>query len=78
MVTLTVDNTVPGGLPAHRGAGMGLSGMRQRAELLGGRMTAGPSDRGWSVRAGIPLAPARGGPSCPVLPGSTTNGREGS
>ncbi|BDT96586.1 MULTISPECIES: sensor histidine kinase [Nocardia] len=77
VVTLTVDNTVPAGLPAQRGAGMGLSGMRQRAELLGGRMTAGPSGRGWSVRAGIPLAPGRGGFSCSVLPGATT-GREGS
>ncbi|MFI5537998.1 sensor histidine kinase [Nocardia sp. NPDC051900] len=76
MVTLTVDNTVPAGLPAQRGAGMGLSGMRQRAELLGGRMTAGPSGRGWSVRAGIPLAPGRGGFSCSVLPGTSTTGRE--
>ncbi|MGY1895553.1 sensor histidine kinase [Nocardia gipuzkoensis] len=77
LVTLTVDNTVPAGLPAQRGAGMGLSGMRQRAELLGGRMTAGPSDRGWSVRAGIPLAPGRGGFSCPAPPGAATTGREG-
>ncbi len=77
MVTLTVDNTLPAGVPQQRGAGMGVSGMRQRAELLGGRMTVGPTDHGWSVRAGIPLAPARGGFSCSILPGATTTPREG-
>ncbi|PXX64201.1 signal transduction histidine kinase [Nocardia tenerifensis] len=61
---LTVDNTVPGGLPAQRGAGMGVSGMVQRAELLGGRMVAGPFDGGWSVRVAIPLAPTRAGFAC--------------
>ncbi|WP_330229253.1 histidine kinase [Nocardia sp. NBC_00508] len=77
MVTLTVHNTLPAGLPPQRGAGMGVSGMRQRAELLGGRMTVGPSDHGWSVRAGIPLAPGRGGFSCSILPGAGTTAREG-
>ncbi|WP_433657212.1 sensor histidine kinase [Nocardia sp. CA-128927] len=61
---LTVDNTLPAGLPAQRGTGMGVSGMVQRAELLGGRMIAGPFDGGWSVRVAIPLAPARAGFAC--------------
>lgn len=61
---LTVDNTLPAGLPAQRGAGMGVSGMVQRAELLGGRMTAGPYEDGWSVRVAIPLAPVRAGFLC--------------
>ncbi|MFI6999739.1 sensor histidine kinase [Nocardia sp. NPDC050175] len=61
---LTVDNTLPAGLPAQRGTGMGVSGMVQRAELLGGRMIAGPCDDGWSVRVAIPLAPARSGFAC--------------
>ncbi|WP_405166084.1 histidine kinase [Nocardia sp. NBC_01499] len=64
---LTVHNTLPAGLPAQRGAGMGISGMVQRAELLGGRMIAGPIDGGWSVRAAIPLAPARAGFACTFL-----------
>ncbi|WP_225729680.1 MULTISPECIES: sensor histidine kinase [unclassified Nocardia] len=58
---LTVDNTLPGGLPTKIGQGMGLSGMRQRVELLGGRITAGPYDDGWSVRVRFPLAPAKSG-----------------
>ncbi|MFR9752027.1 sensor histidine kinase [Nocardia sp. 004] len=66
VVTLTVDNPLPVGLPAQRGTGMGISGMRQRAELLGGRMTSGPSGSGWSVRASIPLIPDRGGWSRPL------------
>jgi signal transduction histidine kinase len=35
--------------------GRGLSGMRQRVELLGGVIDAGPCREGWSVRAEIPL-----------------------
>ncbi|MFI6432827.1 sensor histidine kinase [Rhodococcus oryzae] len=37
------------------GAGSGLRGMRQRAELLGGSLVAGPDANGWSVRAEFPL-----------------------
>ncbi|WP_194814776.1 sensor histidine kinase [Nocardia sp. XZ_19_385] len=58
-VTLMVDNTLPAGLPSKPGNGMGLSGMRQRAELLGGVITAGPGADGWSVRAAFPLAAQR-------------------
>ncbi|QIS05344.1 histidine kinase [Nocardia brasiliensis] len=61
---LTVGNTLPGGLPAQLGTGMGVSGMRQRAELLGGALSAGPGPDGWSVRAAIPLAPPRAGTYC--------------
>ncbi|MFI9509867.1 sensor histidine kinase [Nocardia sp. NPDC052566] len=68
-VGLVVDNTLPAGLPVESVGGMGLSGMRQRAELLGGRMSAGPFDDGWSVRAQFPLTPSRGGLACPVFPG---------
>ncbi|MEV6275682.1 histidine kinase [Nocardia sp. NPDC051832] len=58
-VTLLVANTLPAGLPSKPGNGMGLSGMRQRAELLGGAIAAGPYDDGWSVRAAFPLAAQR-------------------
>ncbi|MGW4773916.1 sensor histidine kinase [Nocardia sp. NPDC004278] len=65
---LLVTNTLPKGLPPDLGGGMGLSGMRQRAELLGGRIEAGPYDDGWMVRAEFPLSGARSWAtsSCPV------------
>ncbi|WP_082393211.1 sensor histidine kinase [Nocardia arizonensis] len=70
---LSVDNTLPQPPPRERpggigGNGMGLDGMRQRAELLGGAINAGPYDDGWSVRAEFPIGSHRGMPSCP-LPG---------
>ncbi|MET7747271.1 histidine kinase [Micromonospora sp. NPDC005367] len=39
------------GLP---GAGLGLLGLRERVELLGGRLEAGPTDEGFLIRALIP------------------------
>ncbi len=36
------------------GAGLGLLTMRERAEALGGRFSAGPDDHGWTVRADLP------------------------
>jgi signal transduction histidine kinase len=35
-------------------AGYGLTGMRERAELLGGRLQAGPADRGFRVELWLP------------------------
>jgi signal transduction histidine kinase len=36
------------------GGGYGLTGMRERAELLGGRLTAGPTDCGFRVELWVP------------------------
>ncbi|MET0133885.1 MAG: histidine kinase [Kibdelosporangium sp.] len=36
-------------------AGNGIRGMRERAEALGGTLTAGPAERGFQVRAVLPL-----------------------
>lgn len=42
--------------PASEAGGRGILGMRERAELLGGRLSAGPADGGgFLVRATIPL-----------------------
>ena len=37
--------------------GYGLTGMRERAELLGGKLTAGPTDAGFGVRLQLPADP---------------------
>ena len=42
------------------GDGFGIVGMTERAELLGGRLTAGPAGAGgWRVTATLPLEEAR-------------------
>ena len=40
--------------PAINGRGYGLTGMRERAELLGGRLHAGPTDDGFKVELWLP------------------------
>ena len=50
-VTLTADSTAEPGT----GTGLGLVGMRERAESLGGSCEAGPGGRGWLVRATLPV-----------------------
>jgi signal transduction histidine kinase len=50
-VRLSVDTSGP---PRH-GTGLGLRGMRERAESLGGHFAAGPGGNGWLVNAEIPL-----------------------
>jgi signal transduction histidine kinase len=39
---------------ASESGGRGVLGMRERAELLGGHLSAGPVDTGFEVRAVIP------------------------
>ncbi|MGR6319811.1 histidine kinase [Micromonospora soli] len=46
---------VPAAVPS--GGGHGLTGMRERVAVLGGRLEAGPSGTGWRVRSTLP-APA--------------------
>ncbi len=43
-----------GGLTAT-GGGFGLQGMRERIELLGGRVIAEPSQLGWTVQVAVPV-----------------------
>jgi signal transduction histidine kinase len=42
---------------AQTGSGMGLMGMRERVETLGGAVDAAPVGDGWRLRARLPLAP---------------------
>ncbi|MFH7599382.1 histidine kinase [Streptomyces racemochromogenes] len=55
LLTVAVDSPYgdrPG--PRAPGSGAGLVGMRERAQLLGGRFTAGPRGPVWQVRAELP------------------------
>ncbi|RKQ92737.1 histidine kinase [Solirubrobacter pauli] len=52
---LTVEVVDDGvGRPAAPGGGIG--GMRERVAIVGGDFSAGPSGRGWTVRASLPLS----------------------
>jgi signal transduction histidine kinase len=55
-VTVTNDVAAPSPAPAppSSAGGYGLTGMRERLELAGGRLAAGPSPDGWTVTAEIP------------------------
>ncbi len=53
---LAITNRLPAAVVATPSSeGRGLRGMRQRVELLGGTIDAGPTPDGWSVCAEIPL-----------------------
>ncbi|MGH3714761.1 MAG: sensor histidine kinase [Micromonosporaceae bacterium] len=53
-----VRNPLTGGRPAPAGNGRGLVGMRERAAVHGGDVTAGEEQGAWVVRARLPFAPA--------------------
>ncbi|OBA82355.1 two-component sensor histidine kinase [Mycobacterium sp. 1164966.3] len=52
---LAINTQLPAAVAAADTEGRGLRGMRQRVELLGGAIEAGPSRDGWAVNAEIPL-----------------------
>jgi signal transduction histidine kinase len=61
-VELTVDDARSGDAASPGPAGLtfggyGLIGMRERAELLGGRLAAGPTDGGFRVLLQLPVTP---------------------
>jgi signal transduction histidine kinase len=51
---LTVTNPVSGEAPARLGGGHGITGMRERATLLGGSLEAGRTDGTFRVHARLP------------------------
>jgi len=58
-VTLTIANPAQspgrGAAAVGSGSGYGLAGMRERLQLSGGTLTAGPNGGQWIVRAQVPL-----------------------
>ena len=50
------DHAAPTALAAT-GGGFGLTGLRERAALLGGTLHAGPDGTGWTVELHLPVAP---------------------
>jgi signal transduction histidine kinase len=70
-VDLVIEDSRPGVSTAPAAGltfgGYGLTGMRERAELLGGSLTAGPTEAGFCVRL---WRPARTGPVVPAEAGA--------
>ncbi|GAB3932870.1 hypothetical protein GCM10027614_02820 [Micromonospora vulcania] len=63
--------------PVPPGGGHGITGMRERVEVLGGRLEAGPTGPGWRVRTVLPhlaSAPAAGPPAMSVPRGRAASG----
>jgi signal transduction histidine kinase len=59
-VELAVTDDGDGGTAVARPGGHGLVAMRERVALVGGTLDAGPvPDRGWAVRATLPLGDGR-------------------
>jgi signal transduction histidine kinase len=55
--TLTIGNDASGQAPGPGpgvNGGFGLAGMRERLLLIGGTLSAGPTDTGWTVEAKVP------------------------
>ncbi|MDY6996965.1 MAG: histidine kinase [Actinomycetota bacterium] len=55
VATLTVTSRLPAPVGAPGTEGRGMRGMRQRVQLLGGTISAGPVGDRWIVRADVPL-----------------------
>lgn len=49
-----IDTAGAAGEPAGAGGGHGLRGMRERAELAGGRLSAGPTEDGFALELSLP------------------------
>jgi signal transduction histidine kinase len=58
-VSIRIDNEHPDtgawSPLAAAGGGYGVRGMRERVQLVGGRLQAGPTESGWRVTADVPI-----------------------
>lgn len=69
LLALEVTDDGRGAAAASDGAGHGLVGMRERATMFGGSLTAGPRPGGgFRVHLELPVPPLRGAPAAPHLP----------
>ncbi|WP_245528852.1 sensor histidine kinase [Beutenbergia cavernae] len=72
-LVLQIDDDGRGAAASSDGAGQGLLGMRERATMFGGTLTAGPRPGGgYRVRAELPL-PSRSVPPTPYRPFEPTH-----
>jgi signal transduction histidine kinase len=59
-ISVEVADDAPAAPTRYRRGGYGLVGMRERVEVLGGSLCAGPREHGgWSIRATLPLVPSQ-------------------
>ena len=76
-IRIRVQNAAPPRTPEGHGTGYGLRGMRERAELLGGSLSArADSDGGWTVEASLPLAVDRAPRTSESLTGASGTDKE--
>jgi hypothetical protein len=72
-----VSDSGGGVVPAEPppGGGHGITGMRERVEVLGGRLEAGPANGGWRVRTVLPApGPSATQPHGPGVDGPGVDG----
>ena len=75
-LTLQIDDDGPGNGSSAGGSGRGLTGMRERAAALGGRLDAGPRPGGgFRVRAWLPLGDPGGAERPPDNGGVSRQGQ---
>jgi signal transduction histidine kinase len=60
VLAVEVRNDVHHPHTAAEGTGTGLLNMHERADAVGGTLTAGPAGESWLVRAELPVGPAEG------------------
>jgi signal transduction histidine kinase len=66
-----VSDNGPGRVPAAvPSGGHGIAGMRERVEVLGGQLEAGPTGAGWRVRTVLPAAVSAPAPASTASPAS--------
>jgi signal transduction histidine kinase len=61
-LVIEIENDLVPGAPAGGGTGTGLLGVHERADAVGGSVTAGPEGGRWRVRAVLPVPAPAGAP----------------